>query len=63
MLIALSVAILIWKAKNRNLLIDLLPLFILLLTFQSLRSFVDDLTPARIHITDLIAYEKSLSAA
>ncbi len=60
MLVALSVAVLIWRARYRNLLIDLLPFFILLLTFQSLRSFVDDLTPARIHIVDLISYEKAL---
>lgn len=60
MLIALSIAVMIWRAKQRSLLIDLLPLFIMLLTFQSLRSFVDDLTPARIHILDLITYEKFL---
>lgn len=60
MLIALSIAALIWRSQNRALLVDLLPFFILLLTFQSLRSFADDLTPASIHITDLIAYEKAL---
>lgn len=60
LLIAFSIAIFIWRAKNRSLLFDLLPLFILLLTFQSLRGFVDNLTPARIHILDLIAYEKAI---
>ena len=60
MLIAISIALLIWRAKQRNLLMDLLPLFIMLLTFQSLRSFVDNLTPAHIHILDMIAYEKAL---
>lgn len=60
MLIAISIALLIWRSKQRNLLMDLLPLFIMLLTFQSLRSFVDNLTPAHIHILDMIAYEKAL---
>lgn len=60
MLFALTIAALIWNTRHRALLIDLLPFFILLLTFQSLRSFADDLTPVQIHITDLVSYEKLL---
>ncbi len=60
MLLATSVILLLWRAQSRKLLRDLLPFFILLLTFQSLRSFADNLTVADIHITDLIRYEKTL---
>lgn len=60
MLLATSVVLLLWRSQSRKLLRDLLPFFILLLTFQSLRSFADNLTVSDIHITDLIEWEKSL---
>lgn len=61
-LLALCIAALIWKAQYRNLLFDLLPFFILLLTYQSLRNFADNLTNTQIHVTDLIRAEKFLFA-
>lgn len=60
LLLALFAVLLIWRSKDRKLLFALLPFFILLLTYQSLRSLVDNLTPMDIHITDLISLEKSL---
>ncbi len=58
--IALTVTLFIWKSKQRALLKDLLPFFLLLLTYQSLRGFADNLSPSEIHITDLITWEKSI---
>jgi membrane-associated phospholipid phosphatase len=60
LLLALFAILLLWRAKDRKLLFALLPFFILLLTYQSLRSLVDNLTPMDIHVTDLIQWEKSL---
>ena len=60
LLLALFAILLLWRAKDRRLLLALLPFFILLLTYQSLRSLVDNLTPMDIHVTDLIQLEKSL---
>lgn len=59
-LIALVIALLIWRAQYRALLADLIPFLLLLLSFQALRSFADNLTHADIHIIDLISYEKAL---
>ena len=59
-LIALVIALLIWRAQYRALLADLIPFLLLLLSFQALRSFADNLTHADIHIVDLISYEKAL---
>lgn len=59
-LFALCLLIFIWRSKDRKLLVALLPFCILILTFQSLRGFADNLSPSRIHITDLIAWEKLL---
>ncbi len=58
--LGLTLAMLVWRAQHRRLALDLLPFFILLFSFQALRSFADNLTPLRIHITDLIGYEKAL---
>ena len=60
LLFTLVVALLIWKSKTRALLYDLLPFLLLLISFQSLRGFADDLSPSSIHIVDLIEYEKYL---
>jgi len=60
LLFTLVVALLIWKSKTRALLYDLLPFLLLLVSFQSLRGFADDLSTSSIHIMDLIEYEKFL---
>jgi membrane-associated phospholipid phosphatase len=59
-LLALVIALLIWRAQHRALLLDLIPFLLLLLSFQALRSFADNYSPADIHILDLIGYEKAL---
>ncbi len=60
MILAFTIITFIWKTKQRALLKDLLPFFLLLLTYQSLRGFADNLSSSQIHITDLIGWEKSL---
>lgn len=60
MIIALTILLFIWKTKQRALIKDLLPFFVLLITYQSLRGFADNLSPSQIHITDLIEWEKSI---
>ena len=50
-LIALVIALLIWRAQYRALLADLIPFLLLLLSFQALRSFADNLTHADIHLS------------
>jgi membrane-associated phospholipid phosphatase len=56
----LVVVLLVWRAQERRLLAALLPFFLLLITYQALRGFADDLSPVDIHVTDLIAWEKAL---
>ncbi len=62
LLASVCIAIFIWRSQDRKLLLSLLPLFIMLLIYQSLRSFADDLSPSRVHIADLIVIEKALFA-
>ena len=57
-LFAICIMGLVWKRQYRNLLINLIPFFVLLLTYQSLRNFADNLTRSQIHIMDLIYLEK-----
>jgi len=59
-LFAFSIILFGWRSQVRGLLRDLLPFFVLLLTYQALRGYADDLAPFEIHITDLIGYEKAL---
>jgi hypothetical protein len=60
LVIGLMILIFIWRRSDRKMLLALLPLFILLLSFQSLRSYAHSLNHAQIHITDLIFVEKWL---
>jgi membrane-associated phospholipid phosphatase len=60
MILATLAILLLWKTQSRKLFRDLIPFLVLLLTFQSLRSFADNLAISDIHILDLIAYEKNL---
>ncbi len=62
LVVALFAILLIWRAKDRKLLLALLPFFILLLTYQSLRGLADNLSPSDIHVSDLIDLEKTLFA-
>ncbi len=49
-----------YKARFRGLLRDLIPFFVLLLSYQALRGFADDLTPFEVHVHDLLGYERAL---
>ena len=49
-----------YKARFRGLLRDLIPFFVLLLSYQALRGIADDLTPFEVHIQDLLGYERAL---
>jgi len=60
MILILSILMLVWRAQHRALLRDLLPFLILLISFQSLRDFADNLSTVDVHVTDLISYEKLL---
>jgi membrane-associated phospholipid phosphatase len=60
LLFALSFLILIWKIEFQKLLKSLLPFFILLLTFQGLRDYADNLSKSQIHVVELINAEKLL---
>jgi len=60
MILILLILMLIWRAQHRALLRDLLPFLILLISFQGLRDFADNLSTVDIHVTDLIFYEKFL---
>lgn len=60
LLFILLVAALVWKASYRSFLIDFIPFLLMLLTYQALRGFADNLSPSAIHVTDLIAWERAL---
>lgn len=46
--------------RVRDFAVDFSPFIMLLLTYGALRSFADNLSPSDIHITDMIAWERSL---
>ncbi|WP_160317028.1 phosphatase PAP2 family protein [Ardenticatena maritima] len=46
--------------RHRAFLLDFAPILFMLLSYDSLRLFADDLTPNELHITDLIAWERTL---
>lgn len=52
--------VLMWRSQERRLLVAMIPFFLLLISYQILRGFADDFTPAEIHVADLIAAEKRL---
>lgn len=60
LLFSFFILVFIWRSKDRKLLISLLPFIILLLIFQSLRGFADNLSPSQVHITDILGYERKL---
>jgi membrane-associated phospholipid phosphatase len=54
------VAVFMWNARNRGFLIDFSPFVILIISYESLRGFADNLSPSDVNITNLIEWEKSL---
>ncbi len=60
LMLVLAVLLLVWRARERQLLVAMMPFFLLMITYQTLRGFADDFTPMDIHVTDLIAWEKAL---
>ncbi|NLG49795.1 MAG: inositol phosphorylceramide synthase [Chloroflexi bacterium] len=56
----LAVVALLWGRRQRAMLLDLAPFFLLLATYQGLRSFADEIALTEVHVTDLIAWEKAL---
>lgn len=60
LLLVLLASAFVWRARNRAFLADFVPFILLLICYQALRGFADELAPADIHITDLIAWERAL---
>jgi membrane-associated phospholipid phosphatase len=60
LLFSFCILIFIWRAKDRKLLVSLLPFVILILVFNSLRGFADNLSPSQVHITEMIKLERML---
>lgn len=59
-LILLLIGMFGFYPRHRAFLLDFAPILLTLLSYESLRLFADDLTPAELHITDLIAWERTL---
>lgn len=60
LLLIAVVTALVWRAKRRSLLFDLIPFLLLLLSYQALRNVADDLSPMSINIENLIRWERAL---
>ncbi len=53
----------VWATMNprvRAFLVDFAPLVLLVLTYDTLRGYADEVTASRIHVTDLIRAEQSI---
>jgi membrane-associated phospholipid phosphatase len=50
----------IWAARTRSFLFALTPFVILLWGYESLRAIANDITPAQVNVTNLIAWERAL---
>jgi membrane-associated phospholipid phosphatase len=53
-------AVLLWQARDRIFILNFAPFLLLLITYESLRGMADTLGIASLHITDLIAWERSM---
>lgn len=53
-------AVFLWRARGRAFLLNFAPFVLLLATYESLRGMADTLGLASLHITDLIAWERTL---
>lgn len=53
-------AVLLWRVRDRIFILNFAPFLLLLVTYESLRGMADTLGIANLHITDLIAWERSL---
>jgi len=59
--LGLLVILAVMNSKVRMFAVDFAPFIVLLFSYETLRNFADDLSTADIHVTDLIAWERSLS--
>lgn len=62
LLLVLVLSVLLWRRSDRALLRGLLPFFLLLLSFQGLRGFADNVAVTQVHSEELIRYEQALFA-
>jgi membrane-associated phospholipid phosphatase len=56
----LLIVLAVVNPKLRPFVVDFSPFIVLILTYNTLRSFADNLSPSDIHITDLIEWEQAL---
>lgn len=59
-LLPLSILVLIWSAESRKLLLALIPFLVLLISYEMLRGYADNLGLADVHVQDLIDLETGL---
>jgi membrane-associated phospholipid phosphatase len=57
----IAVSLFLWRARDRHALLNFLPLLMLLATYELLRGVAIQLDPARLHIQDLIAWERAVN--
>lgn len=57
---ALLIFLAVINPKLRPFVLDFSPFIVLILTYNTLRGFADNVSPADIHITDLIAWDRAL---
>jgi membrane-associated phospholipid phosphatase len=62
LIMAVFMAVMVWRKTTRSFLLDLAPFLLLVLSYDSLRSFADDFSPSDIHVTDIIHAERVLFA-
>lgn len=60
LLLVLLASVFVWRARSRAFLADFIPFILLLVCYQALRGFADELAPTDIHVMDLIAWERAL---
>jgi membrane-associated phospholipid phosphatase len=59
-IMAVFMSVMLWRKATRRFVFDFAPFIILLLSYDSLRRFADDLSPSDIHITDIIHAERMI---
>jgi membrane-associated phospholipid phosphatase len=60
LLLVVLVVAFMWQRRRRAFLVDLLPFVLLLLSYQALRGFADDLAPSAVNVENLIEWERAL---
>lgn len=60
-IMAVFMSVMLWRKATRRFVLDFAPFLILLLSYDSLRRFADDLSPSDIHVTDIIHAERMIA--